>query len=204
MISALCVKNFRIWRIFRSELKLQQIKDIELLVLWLVCMIPAVFILVLWTIVSTPTADVQERNGEDHYVCTTGGFTEEPGDYVFFALLTAYGTILLLLGAILSIVIRKVPSLFNESKLLAISIYNLAFLCVVIIPVFLVVHPFNPYIAWILRSTAIVYAFTATMVLQFAFPVFRIIITDRFQDPEITFMSFSSKTSTNAESDSTR
>ena len=47
--------------------------------------------------------------------------------YVFFGLLVGYGCLILLIGVVLSILTRKVPSLFNESKLLAISIYNIGF-----------------------------------------------------------------------------
>lgn len=181
MVAALCVKSFRIWIIFR-DMKRHKITDWNLLAKWLVLVVPAVLIVTLWTIISTPTARMKSRDGEEHYVCTTGGFTGEPGGYVFFALLVAEGTLVLLYGIFLSIVTRKVPSMFNESKLLAISIYNLAFLTVVIIPVFLVVEPFNPFLAWILRTLAILYAFTATLILQFAAPVINIIFIDKFRN----------------------
>merc|ERR1712137_1190607 len=96
MIAALCAKNIRIWRIFKSELKKQTIGDLELLGIWLLAMIPAIIIVVLWTIISTPTADVRVRNGEAHYVCTTGGFTGEPGGYIFFGILVGYGALVLI------------------------------------------------------------------------------------------------------------
>ena len=182
MIIALCTKTFRIWRIFRSELKLQRITDFELLGIWFLFMLPVLLILVIWTIVSTPTATMKERDGYDHYICTTGGFTGEPGGIIFFFILVAYCSFTLLIGVFLSIVTRKVPSLFNESKLLAISIYNLGFLAAVIIPVFLVVQPYDPFVAWILRTIAILYAFTATLVMQFFPPVFGIILFDRFKN----------------------
>ena len=185
MISALCAKSYRIWKIFR-DMKRHSITDFQLLIIWIVMMIPVLLILVIWTIVSTPTAKMKDIDGTDHYVCTTGGFTGEPGGYVFFAILVFYGAIVLLLGVFLSIVTRKVPALFNESKLLAISIYNLGFLAVVIIPVFLVVDPYNPFLAWILRSIAILYAFSATMFLQFTVPVFSIIFIDKLQNATIS------------------
>ena len=191
MIAALCVKVYRIWRIFGVEnLQKLQIKDLQLFVLWVLIMLPAVLILVLWTIISTPTARMENRDGEDHYVCTTGGFTGEPGGYVFFAIFVAYTTLVLLFGGFLSIVTRKVPSSFNESKLLAISIYNLMLLGVVIIPVFLVVQPFNPFIAWILRTIAILYAFTATLVLQFAPSLIGILFVDKLQRVERRLNTF--------------
>merc|ERR1711974_76153 len=72
-----------------------------------------------------------------------------------------------LIGAFISFATRKVPPEFNEMKLLTISIYNLLFFGVVIIPVFLVLQPLNPFAAWVLRTCAVLYAFTATLVLQF-------------------------------------
>jgi len=198
MISALCVKNFRIWRIFKSELKRMKITDFELLGLWCLVMLPALLIVIIWTIVSTPTASIEDRSGEKHFVCTTGGFTGEPGGFIFFGIFVAYGAIILLVGVFLSVVTRKAPSLFNESKLLAISMYNLGFLSVVIIPVFLVVQPF---IAWILRSVAILYAFTATLVLQFLVPVFTIIVVHRFSNPIVTVRMTSASSARTSQSE---
>ena len=179
MISALSVKNFRIWRIFRFPLKRVKISDWELLVYWIATMVPAVFILVLWTIISTPTAALRERNDEEHFICTTGGFTGEPGGLVFFSILVAYNAIVLIAGAIISFAVQNAPSMFNESKLLKISIYNLGFLSVVIIPVYFVLVPFNPFSAWILRSCAVLYAFSATVFLQFAPMIFAIFVIDK-------------------------
>jgi len=179
MITALNTKTFRIWRVFRLKMQKIRITDFELLIIWFLTLLPAVAIVTLWTIISTPTAKMRYLGDADHYVCSTGGFTGEPGGIIFFSILVAYGSIILFIGAVLSIATRKVPSMFNECKLLSISIYNLAFLSVVIIPVFLVVQPYNPFIAWILRTVAILYAFTATLVLQFFSPVVGILIIDK-------------------------
>merc|ERR1712137_1173063 len=116
----------------------------ELICLWLLVMIPALFILILWSIISTPTAAMQHFDGLDHYVCTTGGFTGEPGGIVFFSIFVGYSAVVLLFGAIVSILGRNVPSLFNETKLMTVSIYNLGFLSIIIIPVFMAIQPINP------------------------------------------------------------
>ena len=155
MIAVLSSKNFRVYRIFRFPLKRVKVTNGEVFLLWLCAMIPALIILTIWMIVSTPTARMEERDGEEHYICTTGGFTGEPGGIIFFSIFVAYSAIILLIGAVVSILARNIPSSFNETKLLTISIYNLGFLAAVIIPVFLVVQPFNPFIAWILRTVAV-------------------------------------------------
>ena len=179
MIVALFVKNIRIWRIFHQPMKITRIANYQLFALWFILLIPGFVILILWSVIATPTAKMKDINGDDHYVCDTGGFVGEPGGYVFFSIFVFYCFIILFLGAIVSFLIRNVPNSFNEAKILTISIYNLAFLGVVIIPVFLVVHPYNPFIAWILRTCAILYAFTAPMVIMFLPIIVGIFIIDK-------------------------
>ena len=185
MFNALTCKTFRIWRIFKFPLAKINISNFELIILWFLCMIPAVVILVLWTIISTPTAVLMEQDGKDHYVCYTGGFTGYPGGYVFFSIFVAYSAFILFLGAVLCFLIRHVPSQFNESKLIAISIYNLVFLSVVIVPVYMVLISYEPFIAWIIRTCAILYAFTATMILQFLPKIIGIIFIDKFKNVKV-------------------
>jgi len=196
MIAALSVKNIRVYRIFKYPMTKMKITNFELFTLWSILMIPAVLILLVWSIVSTPTAKLEEINGEEHYVCTTGGFTGEPGGLVFFFIFVSYSALVLVLGVIVSFLVRNVPSMFNETKLLTFSIYNLLFLSVVIIPVLMVVEPINPFIAWILRTCAVLYAFTATMALQFIPKFFGIFIKDKGRNVR----KFKSKISTTKES----
>jgi len=186
MISGLCAKTFRIWRIFKSPFDRKVITDFELLILWAIMMIPAIIILVLWTIISTPTAVMDNVNGEDHYVCNFEGFTGPIGGYVFFFVFIGYGAIVLLFGAFLSIVTRNVPALFNESKLISISIYHMVFLCVSFLPVVIVLNTINPYISWIIRSVGILYAFTSTLWIQFVPKVVNLIIVDKLQNVFVT------------------
>jgi len=177
MIAVLASKNFRIYRIFRFPLQKVKISDWELLGLWVIIMIPAVIILIVWSIVSIPTAKMEEFDGVDHFVCSFG-----TTGFVFFFIFVGYSTLVLIFGAIISILSRNTPSLFNESKLLTISIYNLGFLGCVIIPVFFVLNSFNPFLAWILRTCAVLYAFSATMILQFVPRLFGIFVLDKGKD----------------------
>jgi len=185
MISALCAKTWRIYRIFNKRFSRTVISDKLLVLFYIIMVIPAIIILILWTAISTPTASMEERDGEEHYVCNTGGVTGEPGGLVFFFILVGYEAVVLLFGAFLSIMTRKVPTFFNESKLIAISIYNLGFLAVVVIPVFLILQQFNPFAAWIIRTAAILYAFTATLWIQFIPKIIGVIIIDRGADTSV-------------------
>merc|ERR1712137_33115 len=179
MISALCAKSFRIWRIFRIPMSQVLISNLELCVLWLILLIPALIILILWTIISTPTAEMREIDGDDHYVCSTGGFTGAPGGIIFFFILVGYEAVVLLFGLFLSFVTRNVPSMFNESRLLAICIFHITFLAVVAIPVVIVLMELSLFAAWIIRTTAVLYVFSSTLVLQFGPIMYGIVITDR-------------------------
>ena len=181
MINALIAKSFRIWRVFKYPMKRKIISDFELIVLWIILDLPALFILFLWTLISTPTAAMRNigQDDVDHLVCTTGGFTGPPGGIIFFFILVGYQGLVLVFGAFLSIVTRGVPSLFNESKLIAISIYNLVFLAVIIIPVVIVLDTLNPFIAWIIRTISVLYAFAATLTLQFVPKVLGAVFVDR-------------------------
>ena len=180
MIASLCAKNFRIWRIFKSPFDRKVISDLELIIFWGLLIIPGVIILVVWTIVATPDAVMMNVAGEDHLVCQAEGFTGPIGGIVFFFIFLTYCAFLLIFSGFISIVTRSVPSLFNESKLIAVSIYNLVFLSVVVIPVVIVLNRIDPFASWIIRTTAILYAFTATLWIQFTPKVFGVICVERF------------------------
>ena len=70
LVSALNAKTWRLWRIFKTSFKEgayhRSAIDREVMIM----VIPAVPILIIWTIRSTPTAKMQEK-GDDrvHYVC---------------------------------------------------------------------------------------------------------------------------------------
>merc|ERR1712137_46723 len=185
LIAALSAKTFRIWRIFRTPMSKGIITDLELGLLWFAIMLPALLILILWTIISTPTATMKEYDGTDHYVCETGGFTGPPGGIVFFFILVGYLAALMLIALFLAYKTRRVPSMFNEASLIWMSIFHLAFLGVVIIPVVMILNEFDPFISWIIRTIAILYAYTATLVLQFLPKVVGVIIIDRCKETSV-------------------
>merc|ERR1711934_1171818 len=179
MISFLFAKAFRIWRIFRCPFKRSKITDFRLAVLVVIIMIPCFVILAAWSAFSTPTAIIQEADGEDHFVCATGGLTGPPGGYIFFGILVGYTGIILLFGVFLAFVTKNVPSEYSESKLVGYSVYNLTFLSAIVIPVYFVLQNGNPLAAWIIRTVAILYGFTATLWLQIIPPLVLLLIKDR-------------------------
>jgi len=182
MVGALSAKTFRIWRIFKTPFTKVIISDVELLVLWVVIVIPGILILALWTLISTPTAEMQERDNLDHYLCATGGFTGPPGGYVFFSIFVGYGAIVVGFALFLSIVTRNVPSLFNDSSVIAITMYNITFLAAVGIPVVIVLNYIEPFAGWIVRTAVILYVFSSTLILQFFPKIIGMVVFDKCKD----------------------
>jgi len=192
IVAALSSKTFRVWRIFNSPFKKVVITNLELVVLWILIMIPAVIILALWTLISTPTATMVEAEDKDHYSCYTGGFSGYPGGYVFFGVFVGYISIVVSFALFLSIKTRKVPSLFNESRLIAISIYNITLLGVVVVPTVLVLNYFEPFIGWIIRTLAILYGCTATLWVQFIPKIVGFVVTDKCKDTNLLKVAWTS------------
>ena len=75
-------------------------------------------------------------------------------------------------------------SSMNQNSI-ALSIYNLVFLSVVVIPVVIVLNNINhPFAWWIIRSVAIFYAFFATLIVQFLPKFVPMFVVDRCSDDD--------------------
>ena len=111
MISALFAKSFRIWRLYRAPTEIKAMRDWKLIIFVVALIVPVVVLLVLWTILATPGAELTEQNdNHEHFVCITGGVAGNAGSYTFFALIVAYIGLLLLFGTFLSVATRNVVS----------------------------------------------------------------------------------------------
>jgi hypothetical protein len=53
----------------------------------------------------------------------------------------------------------------------------------IVIPVFLVLRYIIPFVAWIIRTSVIIYVFTATLWLQFIPKIWGVVLSDKFKDP---------------------
>lgn len=182
LVSALYSKMWRIWRMSLTTISYKPISDLEMGVMWVITMIPIVFLLGLWTLISTPTAEMLDGDDHKHYQCTTGGFTGTPGGIVFFFIIVAYLIILILTSFVLAYRSRKSSSKYKERKILNIALFNILFTGVVVIIVFFIVDPIEPFAAWIIRTVGMVYSFFSTIMIVFI-PVFTVVVVvDRFKD----------------------
>ena len=52
-------KSFRIWRLYRSPVEVTAMTDWQLLIFVILLTIPMIILLFLWTLLGTPTADLE-------------------------------------------------------------------------------------------------------------------------------------------------
>ena len=182
-ISALFVKSFRVWRLYRSPTEIKALRDWQLILFVILSVLPVLILLALWTGLATPTAKLIEApsDNREHLLCSYGGVAGMIGFYFFFFAIVAYVALFLLFAIFLSIATRNVVSTFNESRLIAISIYNITFSSIVTIPIVFVLRDTDPLITWIIIVTAFAYGFTATLFLQFVPKMWGIVVRDAFQ-----------------------
>jgi len=160
--------------------KIKAYPEIEFLIYWIITVIPGIIILIIWTAVSTPVADIEHVSGEDHYVCTTGGATGTPGGIVFFFILFGYLAFLGLLGLFIAFIVRKSPIKFNDGRFTAISMFNIVFTGAVVTTIFLVLEQLSQFAAWLILLIGILYGFASTVYLHLVPKVVGIIIINRF------------------------
>lgn len=105
---------------------------------------PFIIILVVWYIVSTPTADFVDIDNEslDHYICVSGGLVKGL-TWVFFFILVGYAGFILVLSAIFVFVTRSIKTKYNEAQTIALSVrIFLFFFKMIIIFTFYILHRF--------------------------------------------------------------
>ena len=122
-----------------------------------------------WYIVSTPTAGFKKLRAEEgHYICLSEGLV--PGlTWIFFFLLVGYAGFVLGLGAFFVFMTKRVKTKYKEEQVIALSVYNLAFVGLVSVPVLFVLNYQENVLAfWILLMVAINFAFGSTLFFNFA------------------------------------
>jgi len=179
-LGALLAKNVRLFYIFKNAMKLRKVKPIKnwhlLLMIFAVMFIDAIVIIIwqaafpIYAIRISP--DVSRRS-QDYLLCGSQVLADpsvtasDKVQTAFFATLGALKAILLIIAVVLSILVRKQPSEFNESRTIALSIYNISFCLVCILAIWLAI-PDNSYtLKYILRSFIVLWGNTITLVCIF-------------------------------------
>jgi hypothetical protein len=166
LYSALFAKSWRIWVIFRSAktLRARVIKDKHLLLIGGIFLIPEIVILLVWsglepmnvTMMESPLLTALQRN---LYCYSTNALT-------FQLVLILYKAVVLVFGMFIAVATRKVRSDFNESKQIAFSIYNIFFVCVVVLPL-LYFLPMGYEVSYALANVLIIWIPSTTILLMF-------------------------------------
>ena len=144
--SALFSKTWRINRIFRRKqrFKRKQVKELDVLIPFVVLMSLNIALLALWTAISPISYTRQEHEGTDLWnrvISTYGGCVASGGsEAIFGALLGVINIGLLVLSLVQAYKARSIQSEFSESKYIALSMLSLLQTCVIGIPILFLVR----------------------------------------------------------------
>ncbi len=164
MFSALLVKTWRVWKIFRDKsLKIIKLDNAYLLKIMAVALAIELLVLGLWSGLYPPYAapvivDIN-RPAVNYKYCASA-------ETLPFALvLIVYKGLLIIAAVVLGFSSRKVRSEYNESKFVLISVYNITFASLLLLVLF-AINITDRYIDFVIRSVAILWAVTATLCLM--------------------------------------
>jgi len=188
-LGGLLAKNLRLFYIFKNAMKLRRVKPIEnwhlMCVIGVVMAIDAVIIIVweaAYHVYAVKIIAVPNAPSQDYTICTslvntdvfsTAADTVQTG---FFATLGAFKAILLLIGCFLSVAVRKQPSEFNESRTIALAIYNVAFCLVAFLAIWLAIPDSSYSLKYILRSVVVLWGNSITILAIFGRKMYYILI----------------------------
>jgi len=138
MFSPLLAKTWRIWYIFHhaKKLKATRVMITDLVPYIVAAIIIQMIITICWMTLATPHPAAEYPQGDLYTYYLTCDHPNVNGTditVVFYGLTIGYNGLLLVVGAILAYKIRKLPSHFNESKAIALAIYNLFLISLIIL-----------------------------------------------------------------------
>eukprot|EP01095_Lingulamoeba_sp_RSL-Kostka_P011270 TRINITY_DN423_c0_g2_i7.p1 TRINITY_DN423_c0_g2~~TRINITY_DN423_c0_g2_i7.p1 ORF type:complete len:1235 (+),score=362.09 TRINITY_DN423_c0_g2_i7:623-4327(+) len=166
VVSTLLVKVFRVFYCFYLNFMKKIPPPLYVLIIF-VLTLPVLFILLLWTIIATIEADIEDVNGHYHYVCSSSGFAGQIAGYVFFGVMCFYFLLLFLITIILQFFVRHVIVPFHENRHVSTSIYNLLIVCIVGITIYFILDEEQNTAQWAVTGVLIIYGFTSTILIHF-------------------------------------
>ena len=169
VMGALLAKNYRIWRIFDNDkLRSRVITNRELL--YFSAVIVGIEMLLMGILMidrPTPKILISGSSTLYHYqACQTNNTLFQK---VMTGVLFAYNGLLVFIGSLLAFKTRKVVSSFNESKFIAVSMYNMLISGVVLAPIYFTTGDSRGVASrlYIIRSLACLFATVITMTALF-------------------------------------
>mmetsp|Transcript_37742 Transcript_37742/g.94890 ORF Transcript_37742/g.94890 Transcript_37742/m.94890 type:complete len:700 (-) Transcript_37742:122-2221(-) len=178
MIAAIVVKNARIWWVFRATKKMTIVKvtNVHLFVCLVAAVGPLLVLLILWTTLdlwgATTVLNPQDLDVDERYLkCASDD------ENVWFGVSFGYIGVWLLAAAIFSWLTRRFPSVFNESTVIALAVYNIILLEIITLPLVLTMSDQEYAARTILFSLAAMYRALATLSLIMVPKLFVALVT---------------------------
>jgi len=178
-MGAFLAKNFRLYYQLFVSTKLVKMKKMPYVQLFLpiaVLLLIDTIVVIVWQAafpIHVNQKIVKGREffpGDDYMVCDSATtISNRPQiQTAFLATLGSVKAIPLIIGVWLSLVVRKAPSDYNESKFLAYAMYNQSFCLIVLLAIWLTIEDQNYNLKYILRSFVILWGITITLIVIFA------------------------------------
>jgi len=182
-LGSLLAKNLRLFYIFRNAMKLKKVKPIQnwqLFILVLILMFIDAIVIIVWEaafhINAFRITAVQLQPASDYVLCGSVLGPTDAYQTAFIATLGSLKAILLIVGVLLSIAVRKQPSEFNESRPIAVAIYNQSFCLICLLAIWLAIDDSNYTLKYILRSFIILWGNSISILVIFGRKIYYISI----------------------------
>mmetsp|Transcript_43184 Transcript_43184/g.109073 ORF Transcript_43184/g.109073 Transcript_43184/m.109073 type:complete len:734 (+) Transcript_43184:161-2362(+) len=175
IFGTMVMKTWRIRRVFHNpKLKRVEITNLYLMACVGTMLAVQLLLLVLWTAIDARSVTMKvvdpDRPVLDELECSWSTV-----DIVFASLIAAYWSVIILTGLVLAFLIRSVTyTLYNESKLIAFSVYNMFFFILLIL-IIEVVPIDDQQTVFIVRSLALILATFITVMVLFVPKVYYVL-----------------------------
>lgn len=167
MLSAILVKNYRMWRVVRSAQKFVaiQISSAELLVVIFLAMLGMLAILIPWQ-ASDPYVPVTQQSSDlaldERYL-----FCGDTNEALWISLIWGYQLVFIFAGVVLAYLTRRLQGVFNESSNIALALYNIVVLELICLPLIYTFEQSQYEAITILLTLQPTYRAIATLTLLF-------------------------------------
>ncbi len=159
VVASLALKSWRLHRIFNATvLHKESIRDWHLFVMVFGLLCVDIILLTTWQVVSPPAISYSGR-------CGTG---DGNLGSILGLVMIVMKAVMLAGGMIIAYEIRDIPAQFNESRQMALAIYNISFLCVLFVGlIYGLGETFSPDRVMTLEFVAVIYGAVSTFFILF-------------------------------------
>jgi len=169
-LASVLVKNFRLYKIFEvSEvLKVFKVSDTQLVVYSFCATIPNLIILIIWFCLDLPRYDLVKES--DHYV----DVCQSSEEWIYKGILYGWNGVILMGCLYTAVITRNVSTHFQETRLMAFSIYNVSLCALVIVIIDPLLKP-DPSARLIVTQIILLVGVMSTLGTYFFYKIYRAI-----------------------------